>query len=83
MDVRSGMVSVSQIWMQQSTITHTHIFLAFQTAVALADFGGEKDEEGRILLKDDHVQQNVHMSKEFKAYLNDLQWGDEAKRAYK
>ena len=69
--------------MQQSTITHTHIFLAFQIAVALADFGGEKDEEGRILLKDDHVQQNVHMSKEFKAYLNDLHWGDEAKRAYK
>ena len=56
-------------------------FLAFQTAVALADFEGAKDEEGKILLKDTHIMQIVRISKEFKTYLHELHQGDESKRA--
>ncbi|KAL8827476.1 MAG: hypothetical protein Q9170_007000 [Blastenia crenularia] len=54
---------------------------AFQTAVALADYEGAKDEEGKILLKDTHIMQIVRMSKEFKTYLHELHQGDESKRA--
>ena len=54
---------------------------AFQTAVALADFDGDKDEDGKIILRERHIQQIVHMSQEFKGYLKDLHRGDEAKRA--
>ncbi|KAL8921843.1 MAG: hypothetical protein Q9172_003805 [Xanthocarpia lactea] len=54
---------------------------AFQTAVALADYEGTKDEEGKILLKDTHIMQIVRMSKEFKTYLRELHQGDESKRA--
>ncbi|KAL8792691.1 MAG: hypothetical protein Q9195_004751 [Heterodermia aff. obscurata] len=53
----------------------------FQTAVALADYEGAKDEEGKILLKDTHIMQIVRMSKEFKTYLQELHQGDESKRA--
>ena len=54
---------------------------AFQTAVALADYEGAKDEEGKILLKETHIMQIVRMSREFKTYLNELHQGDESKRA--
>ena len=54
---------------------------AFQTAVALADFDNDKNEDGKIILHERHVQQIVHMSQEFKDYLKDLHRGDEAKRA--
>ena len=37
------------------SLTFLPSFLAFQTAVALADFEGAKDEEGKILLKDTHI----------------------------
>ena len=56
-------------------------FPAFQTAVALADFEGATDEDGKILLKDTHIMQIVRMSKEFKTYLHKLHLGDESKRA--
>ena len=55
---------------------------AFQTAVALADFDNEKNEDGKIVLRERHIQQIVHMSQEFKDYLKELHHGDEAKRAY-
>ena len=58
-------------------------YAAFQTAVALADFDGEKDEDGKTMLRERHIQQIVHMSQEFKTYLNELHTGDEAKRAYR
>ena len=57
------------------------VALAFQTAVALAEYEAEKDEEGKILLKDVHLSSIVEMSKEFKEYLNELHQGDEEKRA--
>lgn len=54
---------------------------AFQTAVALAEYEAEKDEEGKILLKDDHLKSIVEMSRDFKNYLDKLHRGDEGKRA--
>lgn len=54
---------------------------AFQTAVALADFENDTDEDGKIVLRERHIQQIVHMSQEFKEYLRELHRGDEAKRA--
>ena len=54
---------------------------AFQTAVALADFDDEKDEDGKIVLRERHIKQIVHMSQEFQDYLKELHRGDEAKRA--
>ncbi|KAK5110406.1 hypothetical protein LTR85_001270 [Meristemomyces frigidus] len=53
----------------------------FQTAVGLAEFEGEKDEEGKVKLKEDHIAQVVEMAAEFKEYLDDLHQGNEAKRA--
>ena len=52
-----------------------------QTAVALADFEGATDEDGKILLKDTHIQQIVRMSSDFRNYLDTLHQGDESKRA--
>lgn len=54
---------------------------AFQTAVALAEFDAEKDEEGKILLTDSHLRAVVELLKDFKDYLNTLHEGDEGKRA--
>lgn len=54
---------------------------AFQTAVALADFDNVRNEDGKIVLRESHIQQIVNMSQEFKHYLRDLHRGDEAKRA--
>lgn len=55
--------------------------IAFQTAVGLAEFDSEKDEEGRILLTDQHLRAVVELSRDFKDYLNELHKGDEGKRA--
>ena len=57
------------------------IYTAFQTAVALAEYEAEKDEEGKILLKDTHLSSIVAMSKDFKDYLVKLHGADEEKRA--
>ncbi|KAF6794598.1 P-loop containing nucleoside triphosphate hydrolase (ATPase) [Colletotrichum sojae] len=54
---------------------------AFQTAVALAEYDAEKDSEGRILVKDDHLRAVVELSQDFKGYLDGLHNRDEAKRA--
>ncbi|EQB48870.1 hypothetical protein CGLO_11851 [Colletotrichum gloeosporioides Cg-14] len=54
---------------------------AFQTAVALAEFEADKDAEGRIKVKDEHLKAVVELSKDFKNYLNDLHLKDEGKRA--
>ncbi|KAK8122717.1 P-loop containing nucleoside triphosphate hydrolase protein [Apiospora sp. TS-2023a] len=54
---------------------------AFQTAVSLADYDAEKDEEGTILITDQHLQAVVELSKDFKDYLKELHMGDEGKRA--
>ncbi|KAI8315176.1 Lon protease [Colletotrichum sp. SAR11_240] len=54
---------------------------AFQTAVALAEYEADKDSEGRIKVKDDHLKAVVDLSKDFKSYLKDLHRKDEGKRA--
>ncbi|KAI1854569.1 hypothetical protein JX265_007560 [Neoarthrinium moseri] len=54
---------------------------AFQTAVALAEYDGEKDEDGRIRVTDAHFKPILEMSQSFKNYLEELHVGDEAKRA--
>jgi hypothetical protein len=41
----------------------------------------EKDDEGRIVLKDEHIRSIVQMSGAFKKYLQTLHGGDESKRA--
>ncbi|KAG8170055.1 hypothetical protein KVR01_000800 [Diaporthe batatas] len=54
---------------------------AFQTAVSLAEFDAEKDEDGRIQVTDEHLRAVVELSKDFKDYLGELHQGDEGKRA--
>lgn len=55
---------------------------AFQTAVALAEYDAETDEEGKILLKDTHLSSIVDMSRDFQKYLDRTHHGaDENKRA--
>ncbi|KAK3683413.1 P-loop containing nucleoside triphosphate hydrolase protein [Podospora appendiculata] len=54
---------------------------AFQTAVALAEYGADKDEDGKILVTDTHLRAVVELSRDFKDYVNELHRGDEAKRA--
>lgn len=53
----------------------------FQTAVGLAEFEGDKDEEGKITVKEDHIAQVAEMTGEFKQYLDVVLEGDEDKRA--
>ncbi|KAK8075519.1 ATPase [Apiospora hydei] len=55
--------------------------LAFQTAVSLAEYDVKKDEEGTILVTDQHLRAVVELSKDFKDYLQELHSGDEDKRA--
>ncbi|KAI7779314.1 Protein MSP1 [Diaporthe eres] len=54
---------------------------AFQTAVSLAEYEDERDEEGKILLTDEHLRSVVELSRDFKEYLSKLHKGDEEKRA--
>ncbi|KAF3023745.1 hypothetical protein E8E14_014231 [Neopestalotiopsis sp. 37M] len=54
---------------------------AFQTAVALAEYGSKKDAEGTILVTDDHFRSVMELSHDFKNYLHELHRRDEAKRA--
>ena len=54
---------------------------AFQTAVALAEYEAQKDDEGRIMLTDDHLKAVVEMSSAFKRYLKALHKKDESGRA--
>lgn len=54
---------------------------ALQTAVALAEYDAQKDEEGRIIVTDTHLKAVVELSADFKKYLNELHSGNESKRA--
>ncbi|OCK86279.1 P-loop containing nucleoside triphosphate hydrolase protein [Lepidopterella palustris CBS 459.81] len=54
---------------------------AFQTAVALAEVGEERDDQDRIILKDSHIRSIVRMSGAFKKYLVTLHQGDDTRRA--
>ncbi|KUI53387.1 Protein MSP1 [Cytospora mali] len=56
---------------------------AFQTAVSLAEYEDERDDEGKILLTDEHLRSVVRLSKDFKTYLEELHKADEDKRAKK
>lgn len=55
--------------------------LAFQTAVALAEYDAEKDEEGKVLVTDTHLRAVAEFSRDFKDYLQILHKGNEATRA--
>ena len=60
----------------------THIARsAFQVSVALAEAQAQKDKEGRILIKSDHIKATVQMSREFRNYLVKVHKGDLSKRA--
>lgn len=54
---------------------------AFQTAVSLAEYANERDEDDKIKLTDEHLREVVELSKDFKDYLFKLHNRDEAKRA--
>ncbi|KAF2104706.1 ATPase [Rhizodiscina lignyota] len=54
---------------------------AFQTAVALAEYEAQRDEESKIIITDEHLKAVVELSKDFKEYLTELHIGDEGKRA--
>lgn len=54
---------------------------ALQTAVALAEYDAEKDEEGKIVLTDTHLKAVVELSADFKKYLEELHSGNASKRA--
>ena len=54
---------------------------AVQTAVALAEYDAEKDEDGKIIVTDSHLKAIVELSRDFKKYLQELHKGDESKRA--
>ncbi|KAH7150281.1 hypothetical protein B0J13DRAFT_549867 [Dactylonectria estremocensis] len=54
---------------------------AFQTAVALAEYDAETDEEGKTIVNDTHFRSVVELSKDFKDYLKELHRGDESIRA--
>ncbi|KAI0020196.1 P-loop containing nucleoside triphosphate hydrolase protein [Xylariomycetidae sp. FL0641] len=54
---------------------------AFQTAVSLAEYDAEKDEEGKVLVTDEHLRAVVELSDDFKDYLNELHVADESRRA--
>jgi hypothetical protein len=58
-----------------------YFLVAFQTAVALAEYDAEKDDEGKILLNDTHLRSIVDMSRDFKRYLDETHGADEDKRA--
>lgn len=45
---------------------------AFQTAVALAEYDNDLDEEGKIKVEDRHIDQVAEMSRDFQSYLDDL-----------
>lgn len=55
--------------------------LAFQVAVALAEAQGQKDKEGRVLIRSEHIKATVQMSREFRNYLVKLHKGDLSKKA--
>ena len=49
--------------------------------MSLAEYEGEKDEEGVILVTEEHLRAVVELSKDFKDYLEELHLVDEDKRA--
>jgi hypothetical protein len=77
-EIRNGKYIARDV---QGTLLTRCTFVAFQTAVALAEYDTETDEEGNILLKDEHLRSIVEMSRDFKRYLDDTHGADEEKRA--
>ncbi|KAM0563591.1 hypothetical protein ACHAPJ_001315 [Fusarium lateritium] len=74
-DIRNGMFFV------QRHIPHAYDSKAFQTAVSLAEYDAEKDDDGKILVNDDHFRAVIELSSDFKEYLDELHKKDEAQRA--
>ncbi|KAM0279384.1 hypothetical protein ACHAQH_004649 [Verticillium albo-atrum] len=90
-EIRNGETPISQLatWFLLGDPTGdflpnhilTSIALAFQVAVALAEAQTHKDQQGRILIKPDHIKATVQMSKDFREYLVKLNKGDLSKKA--
>lgn len=55
--------------------------LAFNTAVALAEYNNERDTKGNIMLQPRDLEQVVKMSRAFKDYLLEASGMDPAKQA--
>ncbi|KAL3426801.1 ATPase [Phlyctema vagabunda] len=56
---------------------------ALQTAVSLAEYEANENEESKVVLKRDHIQQVVQMSHQFKEYLKSIENLDPSKKAKK
>lgn len=78
-EIRNGKSGITRL--VQSRVHANTVDEAFQTAVALSEFDGKKDEEGTILMTDDHFRPVMELSHDFKGYLNELHKRDEEKRA--
>lgn len=50
--------------------------------MALAEARAEKDKEGRILVKKEHIKASVQMSNEFQQYLESVHRKDLGKKAW-
>lgn len=74
-DIRNGMFAFHFCGHRTDTLE------AFQTAVSLAEFDAEKDEDGKILVTEEHFQAVMALSSDFKEYLDELHKKDEAQRA--
>lgn len=66
--------------MFQSNEGQICLVLAFQTAVSLAEYADERDEDNKIKLTDEHLREVMELSKDFKEYLKKLHKADEEKR---
>ncbi|KPM34603.1 hypothetical protein AK830_g11966 [Neonectria ditissima] len=54
---------------------------SFCTAVAVAEYDGEVDEDGKTIVTDSHFRAIVELSVDFKFYLDELHQGNESTRA--
>jgi hypothetical protein len=68
---------------QERVLTSCSPHIAFQTAVALAEYKGETDADGKIVLTDNHLRAMVELSSDFKGYLDELHMANEEKRSQK
>lgn len=82
-EIRNGKLPYGASGICRKELTGSPI--AFQTAIALAEFDAEEEpdrkEDGLILVEEEHLSRVVRMSRSFQDYLESLHGGSEAKRA--
>lgn len=81
MGEKSEMVSQRRAYLAVDGHELTSPSLAFQIAVALAESQGQKDKQGRTLIKSEHLKATVQMSRDFMDYRTKLFKQDDSKRA--